>query len=87
MVSAVAQGGVSIVLLLSLALVAIFIVFWVKMLVDAITREFKDSGTKTVWVLVILLWHGMGALIYYYAVYAKDSAARPAPIQAEQNDG
>ena len=39
-------------------------VFWLWMLIDAITKE--PSGTeKVVWVLVIVFLHFLGALIYF----------------------
>ncbi len=51
------------IILLSLA----SFVFWIIELVDVARREFKDSNTKLLWVLVVALAHGLGALIYYFA--------------------
>jgi amino acid transporter len=52
-------------------LVALFaFVFWIWMIVDAAKREFPD---KAIWILVIVLTHFVGALIYYFAVKKKDS--------------
>ena len=48
------------------------IIFWVRMLINAVTREFAGSSTKIAWVLVILFGHVLGAVIYYCAVYRKD---------------
>jgi len=42
------------------------------MLVDAITRKFKESNDKIMWVLIIVLVSGLGCLIYYFVVYLKD---------------
>lgn len=42
-------------------------VFWIVELVDVARREFKDSNTKLLWLLVVVLAHGLGALIYYFA--------------------
>ncbi len=42
-------------------------VFWIVEIVDVVRREFKDSNTKLLWVLVVVLAHGLGALIYYFA--------------------
>ena len=42
-------------------------VFWIIELVDVARREFKDSNTKLLWLLVVVLAHGLGALIYYFA--------------------
>ena len=42
-------------------------VFWIVEIVDVARREFKDSNTKLLWLLVVVLAHGLGALIYYFA--------------------
>ena len=42
-------------------------VFWIVEIVDVARREFKDSNTKLLWLLVVILAHGLGALIYYFA--------------------
>lgn len=42
-------------------------VFWIVELIDVCRREFRDSNTKTLWVLVVVLAHGLGALIYFFA--------------------
>lgn len=41
-------------------------VLWIVELVDCVRREFPEPNDKLVWVLVIALGHGIGALIYYY---------------------
>lgn len=42
-------------------------VFWIVEIVDVARREFRDSNTKLLWLLVVILAHGLGALIYYFA--------------------
>ncbi len=42
-------------------------VFWIWMLVDAATKEPDQGNTKIVWILVIVLTHWIGALIYFFA--------------------
>jgi formate hydrogenlyase subunit 3/multisubunit Na+/H+ antiporter MnhD subunit len=42
-------------------------VFWIVELIDVARREFRDSSTKTIWLLVVIFAHGLGALIYYFA--------------------
>ncbi len=42
-------------------------VFWIMELIDVCRREFRDSNTKLLWILVVVLAHGLGALIYYFA--------------------
>ena len=41
-------------------------IFWIVELVDVARREFPDSNTKVLWLLVVLLSHGIGALVYYF---------------------
>ena len=52
----------------------LFFIFWVIMLVDAATRNFKESAEKIIWILVILFVNFLGALIYYFVVYQKDKS-------------
>lgn len=42
-------------------------VFWIWMLVDCATKEPSQGNDKVVWLLVIVLLHGLGALIYFFA--------------------
>jgi hypothetical protein len=39
-------------------------ILWIWMLVECLTRESSEGNDKLVWVLVILLTHWVGALIY-----------------------
>lgn len=41
-------------------------VFWIVEIVDVARREFPDPNTKLLWLLVVVLAHGIGALIYYF---------------------
>lgn len=41
-------------------------VFWIVELVDVIRREFADPNMKIVWILVIVLGHFIGSLIYFF---------------------
>ncbi len=49
-----------------LAFVVIPTIFWIVELIDAARRQFPDSNLKIVWILIILLSHGIGSLIYYF---------------------
>ena len=49
-------------LIIGLAMLA----FWVWMLIDAITRNFKDGTEKIIWILVIVFTGIIGAAIYYF---------------------
>ena len=42
-------------------------VFWVVEIIDVARREFTDQTTKLVWLLVVILLHLLGAIIYYFA--------------------
>jgi hypothetical protein len=39
-------------------------ILWVWMIVDCATKEKSDGNEKLIWILVILLTHWIGALIY-----------------------
>lgn len=47
--------------------------FVVQMLVDAAQRKFPDANEKTVWLAVITLTFGIGALVYYLSVKKKQA--------------
>jgi len=42
-------------------------VFWVVEIIDVARRQFPEPNMKTVWLLVVVLGHGLGAVIYYFA--------------------
>lgn len=48
------------------------LVFWVFMLVDAATREYKNDNDKVVWVLIVALLNFLGAAIYYFVIKVPD---------------
>lgn len=59
------SGGLGLLLTLLLGGVALVaFVFWIWMLVDAITNKVLSTGEKVVWVLVIIFLHFLGALLY-----------------------
>lgn len=39
--------------------------FWIWMLVDCATKEPSEGNNKIVWILIIIMASGLGALIYY----------------------
>jgi hypothetical protein len=57
--------------------------FWLWMLVDCLTRDFKD---KLVWVFVIVLLSVLGAIIYLFAVKIR-SNQKDMPPQKSQTSG
>ncbi|QDU32839.1 hypothetical protein KS4_08750 [Poriferisphaera corsica] len=42
----------------------LFLIFWIWMLVDCCTKQFKNND-KVIWILVIIFAGGIGALIYF----------------------
>ena len=56
-------------IVIAIAAFAIFlIVFWILMLVDCIQRDFKKDEEKIIWILILILTHILGAVIYYFMV-------------------
>jgi len=41
-------------------------VFWIRMLVECVTREPDEGNDKLIWILIIVLAGWLGALIYYF---------------------
>lgn len=68
MVTGVAIGTFFIILfsLLGLALAVGVTVFWIWMIIDCATNEPSEGNDKLVWILLIILTHIVGALIYYF---------------------
>jgi hypothetical protein len=50
-------------------------VFWIWMLIHAITNKGLDSIEKLIWVIVILCLHFVGALIYFFIARPKAAGA------------
>ena len=42
-------------------------VFWIVEIIDVARRQFPDPNAKTIWLLVVVFLHGLGAVIYYFA--------------------
>lgn len=42
-------------------------VFWIVEIIDAARRQWPDPNTKIIWLLVIVLGHSIGAIVYYFA--------------------
>jgi sterol desaturase/sphingolipid hydroxylase (fatty acid hydroxylase superfamily) len=40
--------------------------FWIWMLIDCVTKEPSEGNDKLIWILVVVLTHLFGALIYYF---------------------
>jgi hypothetical protein len=50
-------------------------VFWIWMLIHAITNKGLDSIEKLIWVIVILCLHFIGGLIYFFIGRPKAAGA------------
>ncbi len=61
--------------LLVAPLVLLASVFWIWMLIHAITNRSLGDGEKVAWVLVILFLHFLGALIYFFLGRSKETSA------------
>lgn len=60
------HGIIGLFLLLCAAIFTILVfIFWILMLVNAITNSRLNGTEKIVWVLVIIFLHFVGALIYF----------------------
>ncbi|MBA3678754.1 PLDc N-terminal domain-containing protein [Candidatus Saccharibacteria bacterium] len=52
-----------------LAISIFFLVFWILMLMDVVKRtNWKQESDKTLWLILVILLGGLGAVIYYFAV-------------------
>ena len=75
--AALGLAGTMICLWVVFFLVGIFLfVVWIIMLVDCAKRDNSDfpnagESTKTMWLLIVILASGVGAIIYYFMVRKK----------------
>ncbi|MFC1631781.1 hypothetical protein ACFL2I_04415, partial [Candidatus Omnitrophota bacterium] len=52
--------------------VALFLFwFWIRMLIDCLTREFAKKIAKVLWFMVVGLLQVPGAFIYWLVIYHK----------------
>ena len=66
-------GVLAFVIIGALALAAF--VFWIWMLIHAVTNKGLGDGEKIGWVLVVLFLHFIGAIIYFFIGRPKGTAA------------
>ena len=57
------------------ALAALATIFWIWMLIHAITNKGLRDVEKIIWVLVIFFLHFLGALIYFFVGKPRGAAA------------
>ncbi len=53
-------GAVGLIIILALS------IFWIWMIIDALTNTALDGTMKIVWALVIFFLHFLGAVIYFF---------------------
>ena len=41
--------------------------FWIWMIIEVATKEPAEEPNKIMWLLIVILVHGLGALIYFLA--------------------
>ena len=61
--------------LIGLALSALWFVFWIWMLVHAITNKGVSDGEKICWVLAVIFLPVLGALLYFFIGRPKGGGA------------
>lgn len=68
MESAAIGGGLILIMIWGLFLVLIMAAnaFWIWMIVDCATNEPSEGNDKLIWLLVIVLVHLLGAILYYF---------------------
>ncbi len=71
-------------MILALALVIAWGLFWLWMLIDLLKRKTMDGTTKLVWLVVLIFINFLGVLLYYFIIYRPErksmvAAAAPQP--------
>lgn len=60
--------------------IALF-VFWIWMLISAVQSQGLTEGEKIAWVLVIVLVHWLGALLYFFIGHPKRKTPLAPPVK------
>lgn len=62
------HAGVVIVQLLIFGLFALScFAFWIWMIVDCVNNEPREGNDRVIWLLIIILLHFVGAVVYFFA--------------------
>jgi Phospholipase_D-nuclease N-terminal len=64
------------VILLAFGLAVFLFVFWIWMLIDCIKNENIGGTEKVVWVLLMIFFHFLGSLIYFFTARTRRPAMR-----------
>ena len=60
--------GMILLALLGISVFIFFFVFWILMIIDCASRNFRKDSDKIFWILVIIFFNLLGAAIYYFSV-------------------
>ncbi len=52
----------------AIILAGLIIAFWVWMLIDCAKRKFKKDAEKILWIVIIVLTHWLGSVIYFIVI-------------------
>lgn len=70
-------------IVIGLAFVIAWGLFWLWMLINLLKRKGMDSTTKLIWLIVLVFINVIGVILYYFMVYRPDrKAVKPAPAPA-----
>ncbi len=76
MIAGIISGALGLVLVLAGGLLALAVfVFWIWMLVHAITNKGLRDAEKIIWVLVVIFLHFLGAVLYFLLGRPRGEAA------------
>jgi len=76
MLAGIVVAGLSLIFIVFMwGLAALAFVFWIWMLVHAITNKGLTDVEKIIWVLVVFFLHFLGALIYFFVGRPKGRGA------------
>jgi hypothetical protein len=65
MIALLGLGGIELLFILFLGFFGT--IFWIWMLIDCATNEPSHGNEKIAWIVIIVLTHWLGALIYFLA--------------------
>jgi uncharacterized membrane protein YsdA (DUF1294 family) len=46
----------------------VLFLFWIWMIIDAAQRKFRNTTEKIVWIVVVVLFSWLGALVYFIVI-------------------
>lgn len=54
--------------LIGLLVTGVLIIFWIFMIIDAARRNFRKGHEKIIWIVIILFFGWVGALVYFIVI-------------------